>query len=336
MNREPFSPDKPFRTYDEQIDLLIARGLIIQDRGFAKHSLQTYSYYDLVNGNVEPLLISEHPDHFKDGITFEILIQIRIIEDFLKPVFLSQILKIEKTFKTTIAYYVSENFGVNSNIGGYLDSSHYSQASSRKKRVKRTLKEIRDINDGNVRGIQGSPIIYYRTNHNHIPPWISVMEFTLGQTINWYKILPLEGRISVARQLLPSNITLSDQKCVEYFTAIISLIRQFRNHFAHNDVLSQMQSREKVNMKIINEILKIPIVKSSEILNKNMNNLFACVFCILVLSNDTNQLKIFTSSINGAMEIVENSANTFNFKEIFGLPTDLISRIQRLIDIRSN
>jgi len=36
------------------------------------------------------------------------------------------------------------------------------------------------------------------------------------------------------------------------------------------------------------------------------------------------------------MEIVGNSVNTFDFKKIFGLPTDLISRIQRLIDTRSN
>ena len=42
--------DKPFRTYDEQIDLLQDRGLCITDREFANHALSTISYYDLING----------------------------------------------------------------------------------------------------------------------------------------------------------------------------------------------------------------------------------------------------------------------------------------------
>ena len=33
--------DKPFRTYDEQIDLLQDRGLCITDREFANHALST-------------------------------------------------------------------------------------------------------------------------------------------------------------------------------------------------------------------------------------------------------------------------------------------------------
>ena len=84
-----FSPDKPFQTYSQQINLLKIRNLTINDDEFAKHFLKVYSYYDLINGNVDSLLISHHPDKFKDNVTFENLVQIKFIEERLKSLFLS-------------------------------------------------------------------------------------------------------------------------------------------------------------------------------------------------------------------------------------------------------
>ena len=40
---------KPFKTYEEQIELLKSRGLTIKDECFARHVLQYMSYYDLIN-----------------------------------------------------------------------------------------------------------------------------------------------------------------------------------------------------------------------------------------------------------------------------------------------
>lgn len=41
--------DKPFKTYEEQIELLRTRNLNISDPEFAIHALDTISYYDLIN-----------------------------------------------------------------------------------------------------------------------------------------------------------------------------------------------------------------------------------------------------------------------------------------------
>ena len=43
-------PDKPFKTLDEQIQILKDRKLLIEDNKFAKHALLTFSYYNLING----------------------------------------------------------------------------------------------------------------------------------------------------------------------------------------------------------------------------------------------------------------------------------------------
>ncbi|MCD7839441.1 MAG: Abi family protein, partial [Erysipelotrichaceae bacterium] len=42
--------DKPFKTYDEMINLLESRNVIITDKDFAKECLSDISYYTLING----------------------------------------------------------------------------------------------------------------------------------------------------------------------------------------------------------------------------------------------------------------------------------------------
>lgn len=84
-----FIPDKPFKNYQQQIQILINRGLFIGDEAFARHALRIYSYYDLVNGNLDKLMISRHPDRFVDGTSLADLVQIRFMEDRIKSIFLT-------------------------------------------------------------------------------------------------------------------------------------------------------------------------------------------------------------------------------------------------------
>lgn len=52
--------DKPFLTYDEQIDCLIEKhGLDVSDRDFARRVLRSVSYYDLINGYKDAFMVNE-------------------------------------------------------------------------------------------------------------------------------------------------------------------------------------------------------------------------------------------------------------------------------------
>ncbi len=113
--------DKPFKTYDEQIDLLISRNLIINNRKVASHFLSTYSYYDLVNGNINYFLKSSNPIIFKDNTTIHDLVELKLIEDVYKEIIFNQLLRLEKYFKTQISYAISKHFGVDSSDTGYLN-----------------------------------------------------------------------------------------------------------------------------------------------------------------------------------------------------------------------
>ncbi len=61
--------DKPFKTLDEQLNILRARGLEIYDEDKGKHILLTASYYDLINGYKDIFMPN---DQFKPGTTLEV------------------------------------------------------------------------------------------------------------------------------------------------------------------------------------------------------------------------------------------------------------------------
>ena len=48
---------KPFKTYDEQIDILKSRNLEIKDRNKARDLLSQINYYYLINGYKDPFLM---------------------------------------------------------------------------------------------------------------------------------------------------------------------------------------------------------------------------------------------------------------------------------------
>lgn len=337
-----FLPDKPFKTYSQQIEILKKRNLTIDDTEYAEHLLKTYSYYDLVNGNLDRLMVHRHPDKFQDGISIQDLVKIRITEDRIKSIFLKQILMIEKSFKTSLSYYISKNFGVDSNPGGYLTKRHYSNA--RGNIVSKTMKNLRNIRDGGIRNhkgklinpyTQGDPIIYYREHHNHIPPWILVEELTLGQTIYWYKSLKETGKTTIDDELLHLPRELSQDQMANLFLDSMNVLREFRNFFAHNSVLSHMQSKAELDLTLflqpheneVNLVYNIPNNLS------NSHNLVACFLSILILSKDFVQTKIFINELKQTMNLLatEDEAK-FIFEDIFHLPVSLIQNGEKFIN----
>lgn len=326
-------PDKPFKTYSQQIEILKKRNLIIDNTEYAKHLLKTYSYYDLVNGNLDELMVHRHPDKFQDGISIQDLVKIRVIEDRIKSIFLKQILMIEKSFKTSISYYISKKFGVDNHPGGYLTKKNYS--NPRKSIVSKTMKTLRDICSGNVQRPQGEPIIYYQEHHNHIPPWILVEELTFGETIYWYKCLGPDGKSTIENELvhLPSN--LSQEQLENIFLDSLTILREFRNFFAHNSVLSHMQSKAELNLRLFLQPHKdqINLIENIPINLANSHNLVACFLSILILSTDFDQSKIFISDLKQTMDLsTTDDEAKFIFEGIFHLPTSLIENGEKFIN----
>ena len=99
------SYNKPHLTYQQQIELLKERGLIINDEAFAIIKLQHISYYRL---SAYFLPFQSSKDKFDEGITFEMLLNLYHFDKELRILTFNAIEKIEIFLRTSIAYSFSQ------------------------------------------------------------------------------------------------------------------------------------------------------------------------------------------------------------------------------------
>lgn len=84
--------DKPFKTYDELIDKMIEKHIIVEDKQFAKQTLLNCSYYNLVNRYQHILASPSEPTKFVQGVTFEQLYTLYTLDMSLSNILLKYIL----------------------------------------------------------------------------------------------------------------------------------------------------------------------------------------------------------------------------------------------------
>lgn len=91
-------------SYDDQLDRLAGRGLIIEDREKARHLLEQISYYRL-SGYWYPLLDDpKHEHRFRAGASFEYAFQIYCFDRRLRMLILGEIEKVEIAIRAKLIY----------------------------------------------------------------------------------------------------------------------------------------------------------------------------------------------------------------------------------------
>lgn len=231
------SYDKPFKTYDEQIELLQSRNIIVSNMEFARSVLSSLSYYTIINGYKNTFLSVPGSDIFVDGTHFEDLYSIHLIDISLSNTILKNILLIERFLKTRLAYTVSNKYGVftdlydmgNTNPEDYLYRGHYSSRNHAGRNA--TLKYIKQsvLSDKS-----SDSLAHYKIYKNHIPAWILVSSISFGLSIRWYEILKYNDKMEVCDQFIKTN-NLNDSEKREFMTIALNLLRQYRNKIAHGN-----------------------------------------------------------------------------------------------------
>lgn len=104
---------KPALTYSQQLDLLISRGLRVDNREKAIRHLQNISYYRL-SGYFRSF---QQNDYFDPKVSIEDVMLIYNFDQRLRSLVLEAIEHIEIALRTKIIYHLSHKYG----IFGYLD-----------------------------------------------------------------------------------------------------------------------------------------------------------------------------------------------------------------------
>ena len=158
---------KPAISIDDQIRLLKARGLIIENEDDAKHSLNNISYYHL-SGYFKPF--QNDDDTYIESTTFQNILDLYYFDRKLRLHFLNALERIEKSFKTQFVYQLSLAMGSHC----LTDDSAFAK---HKDKINKNLSESKEPFIKNFRE---------KYSNAYPPLWILAEILSFGDILNIY------------------------------------------------------------------------------------------------------------------------------------------------------
>lgn len=225
------SYDKKHLDFEEQLDLLISRGMKVNKREEAIEKLKNINYY-----KIKEFGASYTKEYYEDGqkkyryekISFEQVI-IRFYQDKnLRIYFLHAIEKVELSFKTKFAYLLGKKYGA----FGYLSFNNWCNKNEYCKHYLREKQEQFKLHIKKNMKQNTNFIIkeYFEENpEGEFPPiWMLVEILTFGDILNLYNLMSEANREEIAK-----FYDCTDEELVSW----LKNLKLVRNLAAHNSCI---------------------------------------------------------------------------------------------------
>ena len=204
---------QPSMTVEEQVENLKINGLIIKDEEYAKRILNNISYFRLIKGF--SIGLKEKNSNYNDNITFETIVELYDFNTKFRELVFSKIGLIEIIFRSRIANYFSNTYGVL----GYLDSNNFEN--------KYYFEEFMDDVKEEIERNKRSPfVVNYQKNYTggNIPFYALIEISSFGMMSKFYK-----NMLSKDKKIIAKSFNIS----YNYFESWIETFAYIRNICAH-------------------------------------------------------------------------------------------------------
>lgn len=246
---------KIFKTLDEQIEILKAKGLIIEDIDRAKEILFRENYF-FISGYRHLFMRSIKENRFIEGTTFDELYAMFLFDRRIRNIMFKYLLIIENNIKSIISYTLSKKYGFKEK--DYLDPKNFTQDNLKIRQVHDVLNKMkRQIR---VNGKQHTATMHYLSNYGYIPMWILVKVLSFGIVSELYCILKIEDQQMIA-DVYHVNI--------QVLTIYLSLLSNFRNLCAHEDILYDHRTQRIIPNTKYHNLLNIEQIDCEYLFGKN-------------------------------------------------------------------
>lgn len=226
---------KPFKSIDEQLDILAGRGLIIDNRELAGRFLLRNNYYSLVNGYKEFFLdenrTNEDVEFYREGTRFEHLASLYTFDTVLRFGMMHCLTTAEKAMKTATVHAFCQKFP---GPDDYLDPASYCPKKDFPGRnytanLIRLLSTLQGIRDG--RGEARPYVDHYRRKYGFVPLWVAANALTFGNMSHFYSLQRIDVQNETCHLICQS--TGRDVIGAKRLRGIYSTLTTFRNVCAH-------------------------------------------------------------------------------------------------------
>ena len=287
--------DKPFLTYEEQIEKLKNDYELLVDLNstiIETELLKTLSYYDLVNGYKECFMKNEK--FLKDITLYEIFI-FSVKDKEFQNILLHHSITVENIFKNKMAYLIAKKKGVHQD--DYLDENKYHVSNpNRQSKLKELLNKLKDI----CSSPKEQPTLYYKNNHDHTPPWILFKNITFNNIIDLFSFLEKSEKLEIINDYsLFNNSNITDDEKLELFKNMISVTRKFRNKIAHNfKIIGVTLDRIQIQTSVLKKIDTFGILSNIDIQEqRGRNDIFSMFLSILFLLDSKLLCSLFLRDV---------------------------------------
>ena len=308
--------NKVFKSLDEQIEILQSKGLIINNVDKTKEILFRENYF-FISGYRHLFMISFKDKKFIEGTTFEELYATFVFDRGIRNIMFKYILIIENNIKSIISYQMSKKYGIKEK--NYLNPKNFTQDNMKIRQVHDVINKMkRQIR---INGRQHTATLHYLSNYGYIPMWILVKVLSFGIISELYNILKIEDQMAIASIYDLESETLS---------IYLTLLSNFRNVCAHEDILYDHRTQRKIPNTRYHYELDIEMTDDEYVYGKN--DLFALIIMFKEMLTD-DEFRMLANEVRYEIEVLDGKVDT--------VPLDLIlnkigfpSNWHDIVDIR--
>ncbi|MDU4935714.1 MAG: Abi family protein [Peptostreptococcaceae bacterium] len=283
MENESTRPFKKAKTFDEQIDILKKRKLIIGNEEEAKIVLATVNYYRF--SGYFRYYYKYGREEFKEGSSFEEIYDLYKFDTELRRLCMELTEEVEIKFRTHIAYYIAHNFGEYGHLekdNFYNEKFHDSFMETLKNKIisfkdKEYIKHHKEIYDGKI------------------PIWVVVEILSFTDLSKLYSNMKDHDRKKIVRDNYTDLDVVNNSNIVRNW---IQSLLEVRNICAHYERLYDSK---------FSKYIKLP--KQYKDKNIKANSLFAHLIIFKLLIDDDKLWDRF-------MERFDNIISKYKFEKL--------------------
>ena len=262
--------NKPALSIDQQIDLLIQRGLIIKDVAKAQNYLSNISYYRL-SAYALPFQINNSPDHrFITNTTFDSILDLYLFDRELRLLIFDVIERLEIAFRTQIIYNYSTNHGPL----WFEDPKHFTNNFYYSKNLSKIDEEIERSGEVFIDHFRSK-----YTSSNRPPAWMTFEVISMGLLSKVYRNLAM----SDTKKAISKHFQVPTPYILESWMQSLTYVRNICAH--HSRLWNRILTLKPQLLKKTNS----PFLKHRDI---NPTKLYAflscCLYLLKVINPNTN------------------------------------------------
>lgn len=293
---------KIFKTLEEQIDILVNKGLVISDYEYTRNILLRENYFFL-SGYRRVFIKSPTDKTFLPGVTFDELYAMFNFDRQLRNVLFKNILIFENNIKSILSYIVSKNHGYKEQ--NYLNIGNFIKDSARNKQINDLIHKMkRQIR---VNGRQHTATSHYLDRYGYVPLWVAVKVLSFGIVGELYTILQYKDKEEIAEIF---NIT------IENLEDYLPVLANYRNLCAHEDICYENRTQKGINDTKYHKQLFIPQKEGEYVFGKN--DLFALIIILKQLLNP-NDFALMMREIVYELDILEGRIKSIDIRKILDI-----------------